>query len=166
MGLKNALRDYSRVLEFDPINLKVAWQYTPQEAELVQPVDSNRFYSPFISSAQRLPNGNTLITEGSGGRIFELTRDHEIVWEYISPYWGKLFNVNMIYRAYRIPYAWIPQIDPPRETPIEPIDVTTFRMPGASQPGPKRVIQVEGVLPYRSSSALCVEADVDEKNKK
>jgi hypothetical protein len=39
-------------------------------------------------------------------------------------------------------------------------------MPGASQPGPKRVIQVEGVLPYRSSSALCVEADVDEKNKK
>ena len=32
MGLKNALRDYSRVLEFDPTNLKIVWQYTPQEA--------------------------------------------------------------------------------------------------------------------------------------
>jgi hypothetical protein len=38
---------------------------------------------------QRLENGNTLINEGSNGRIFEVTRDHEIVWEYISPFWGK-----------------------------------------------------------------------------
>ena len=53
------------------------------------PLDASRFYSPFISSAQRLPNGNTLVTEGSDGRIFEVTRDHELVWEYISPYWGK-----------------------------------------------------------------------------
>jgi hypothetical protein len=107
-----------------------------------------------------------LITEGSGGRIFELTEDHEVVWEYISPYWGKLFHVNMVYRAYRVPYAWIPQIDSPKEIPIEPIDVTTFRMPGASKSGPNRVVQVEGVLPYRSSSALCVETDIDEKNNK
>ena len=33
-------------------------------------------------------NGNTLITEGSGGRIIEVSPDHELVWEYISPYWG------------------------------------------------------------------------------
>ena len=72
-GFKNALRDYSRVLEIDPITLKIVWQYTPGEAGLAVPVDANRFYSPFISSAQRLPNGNTLITEGSGGRIIEVT---------------------------------------------------------------------------------------------
>ncbi|MBT8346296.1 MAG: aryl-sulfate sulfotransferase, partial [Desulfofustis sp.] len=83
-GAKNALRDFSRVLEFDPVTLKIIWQYTPTEAGYLQPVDANRFYSPFISSAQRLPNGNTLITEGSGGRIIEVTKDHEIVWEYIS----------------------------------------------------------------------------------
>jgi hypothetical protein len=58
------------------------------------PVHGNRFYRPFISSAQRLPNGNTLITEGSGGRIFEVTSDHEIVWEYISAYWGALNRKN------------------------------------------------------------------------
>ncbi len=34
---------------------------------------------------QRLPNGNTLITESSGGRIFEVTRDGEIVWEFFNP---------------------------------------------------------------------------------
>ena len=35
---------------------------------------------------QRLPNGNTLITEGSDGRVFEVTPDHKIVWEFVSPY--------------------------------------------------------------------------------
>ncbi len=159
-GIKNALRDFSRVVEFDPIDLRIVWQYTPKEAGLVHPMDSNRFYSPFISSAQRLPNGNTLITEGSGGRILEVTKAHEVVWEYISPYWGKLMRMNMIYRAYRVPYAWIPQVDPPAEVPIEPIDVTTFRVPGAAPPGPRRVASVKGTLPYRSSSALCVQADL------
>ena len=42
-------------------------------------MDCNRFYSPFISGMQRLPNGNTLITEGSDGRVFEVTKDHELV---------------------------------------------------------------------------------------
>lgn len=161
-GIKNVLRDYSRVVEFDPVSLEIIWQYTPKEAGLVHPMDSNRFYSPFISSAQRLPNGNTLITEGSGGRIFEVTAGHGIVWEYISPFWGKLMRMNMIYRAYRVPYSWIPQLEPPREVPIEPLDVTTFRVPGAAPPGPRRVVTVEGVLPYRSSSALCVQADLDD----
>jgi hypothetical protein len=95
-GIKNALRDYSRVLEFDPITLAIVWQHTPKEAGLLHPTDSNRYYSPFISCAQRLPNGNTLITEGSGGRIIEVTQDHQIVWEYISPYWGTLMHMNMV----------------------------------------------------------------------
>ncbi|MFH3639540.1 ArsR family transcriptional regulator, partial [Acinetobacter baumannii] len=87
--------------------------------------DSYRFYSPYISNMQRLENGNTLINEGSNGRIFEVTRDHDIVWEYISPFWGKTLNNNMVYRAYRIPYAWIPQLAQPQETPIAAVDVRT-----------------------------------------
>jgi hypothetical protein len=160
-GFMNAQRDYSRVLEFDPTTLKIVWQYTPIEAGFIKPVDANRFYSPFISSAQRLPNGNTLITEGSGGRIFEVTADYEIVWEYISPYWGKLMKINMVYRAYRVPYEWIPQLDKPQEKPIQRLDVTTFRLPGAAEMGSKKVTTVEGVLGYQADSALCVE-DVDE----
>jgi hypothetical protein len=161
-GRQNALRDYSRVLEFDPTTLKIVWQCTPTEAGFLKPVDAGRFYSPFISSAQRLPNGNTLITEGSGGRIIEVTAEHEIVWEYISPYWGKEMPINMVYRAYRVPYDWVPQVDKPEEVPIPRTDVTTFRMPGAAKSGARSVIEVEGVLPFRPSSALCVD-DVEDK---
>ena len=160
-GFQNALRDYSRVLEFDPTTLSIVWQYTPLEAGFIKPVDANRFYSPFISSAQRLPNGNTLIAEGSGGRIFEVTAEHETVWEYISPYWGKQMNINMVYRAYRVPYEWIPQLEQPVEKPIQRIEVTSFRVPGAAEIGTKKITEVEGVLPYQGDSALCV-ADVDE----
>ena len=43
------------------------------------------FYSPFKSSAQRLPEGHMLICEGENGRFFEIDEDEKIVWEYISP---------------------------------------------------------------------------------
>lgn len=43
------------------------------------------FYSSILSSAQRLPNGNTLICEGFNGRFFEIDQLDNKVWEYISP---------------------------------------------------------------------------------
>ena len=43
------------------------------------------FYSPFISGAQRLENGNTLACAGNPGRVVEMTPDGEVVWEYINP---------------------------------------------------------------------------------
>jgi hypothetical protein len=155
-GFNNALRDYSRILEFDPITLKIVWQYTPVEAGFEFPVDCARFYSPFISSAQRLPNGNTLIVEGSDGRIFEVTPKHNLVWEYISPYWGRKMNINMVYRAYRVPYEWIPQLEKPEEKPIPRIDCKQFRMPGAAEPGEHGVVTVAGVRDYNPESPLCV----------
>ncbi|MBP2641000.1 MAG: hypothetical protein H6Q66_1951 [Firmicutes bacterium] len=157
-GAKNALRDYSRVLEFDPTTLKIVWQYTPNEAGYLHPVDSNRFYSPFISGAQRLPNGNTLITEGSGGRVIEVTAKHELVWEYISPYWGEKLNLNMVYRAYRLPYEWVPQLPTPTEVPVKRVNVKTFRMPGAAPAGHLRETTVAGVRGYQGDTALCVAA--------
>ncbi len=158
-GAKAALRDHSRVLEFDPITLKIVWQYTPKEAGFIVPLDANRFYSPFISSAQRLPNGNTLITEGSDGRIFEVTADHEIVWEFINPYWGKIsMPMNMVYRAYRLPYNWIPQIEPIKEVPIEPLETASFRVPNAAPLGPMEAVKVEGTIGYFSGAGHCVGA--------
>jgi len=43
------------------------------------------FLSSFISGAQRLPNGNMLICSGAPGRVFEVTRAGEIVWEWLNP---------------------------------------------------------------------------------
>lgn len=152
-GHNNAVRDYSRVLQFNPITLDITWQYTPAEAGHATFTDGSKFYSPYISSAQRLPNGNTLITQGSDGRIVEVTSDHEIVWEYINPYYNKIagkYSTNMVYRAYRVPYHWIPQVEKPEETSIQPIDVTKFRVPGASKgEGTGKITTISGVDPNK-----------------
>ncbi len=46
---------------------------------------TSSFYSAEISGAQRLPNGNTLITEGVKGNLFEVTTAGEMVWRYLNP---------------------------------------------------------------------------------
>ncbi len=44
------------------------------------------FYSWFISGAQRLPNGNTLINAGAVGIVFEVTPESETVWKFANPF--------------------------------------------------------------------------------
>jgi hypothetical protein len=123
--VRNRNRDYSRIVEFNPITLEIVWEYNAEKAGFQ---DKQRFYSPYISSIQRLPNGNTLITEDSDGRIFEVTVDYKTVWEYINPYYFEAHGgvYNMIYRAYRVPYDWIPQLVIPNEESIPALDVGSF----------------------------------------
>ncbi|WP_416421542.1 aryl-sulfate sulfotransferase [Pseudomonas sp. App30] len=108
----------SRVLEIDPIKQQVVWQYTAASSK--QP--SWAFYSSFISSARRLPNGNTLIDEGMNGRFFQVTDKGEIVWEYVSPYQGKAPGSdaisNWVYRALPVAYDWVPEGTPHAETAV------------------------------------------------
>jgi outer membrane protein assembly factor BamB len=132
-GRRNALRDYSRVIEFDPITFEIIWQYPATESGYAISMVGQKLYSALMSSSQRLPNGNTLITEGSQGRIFEITTKFEIVWEYINPYFNKKDKRNIVYRAYRVPYEWIPQTKPPKTKEIPPIDKQRFRVPGSLQ---------------------------------
>ncbi len=155
-GENNALRDYSRVLDFNPITLETSWQYTPREAGFIIPMSAYMFYSGFISSAQRLPNGNTLITEGAGGRIFEVTPEHEIIWEFISPYKNKVQNMNMVYRAYRVPYEWVPQIEKPEVKAIPRLNNSKFRVPGSLQKKPLKVTQIKSRHKGSAESQFCV----------
>lgn len=155
-GYNNALRDYSRVLELDPNTLKVVWKFTPVEAGYECPTNCYKFYSPFISSVQRLPNGNTLITEGSDGRIIEVTPDHEIVWEYISPFWGEKRKVNILYRSFRVPYGWVPQLEKPAEVQVERKDNSEFNLSGVSSKKARRRVVMENVGGYSADSPLCV----------
>lgn len=64
----------SRILEFDPSSGRVLWSYMGTKT---QPFRSDK-----AGGQERLPNGNTLISEDDRGRIFEVTRDGKIVWEY------------------------------------------------------------------------------------
>jgi hypothetical protein len=104
----NTYRNYSRVIEFDPRTLEIVWEYENKTPPTPPDTTPRKFFSWFISGAQRLPNGNTLITEGSTGRVFELTRHGEMVWEYINPYSAAGFG-RAVYRAYRVPSSWVPE---------------------------------------------------------
>jgi len=110
----------SRVLEIDPVSMKLAWSYS-----------APNFYSFNISSAQRLPNGDTLIAEGTTGRVFEVTGDKRIVWEYVAAPGDGPRASNAIYRAYRIPYSWLPQVPKPHETPVAKPNLSSFHVPVA-----------------------------------
>jgi hypothetical protein len=68
----------SKVIELDPRTQEVVWAYRGSPGR--------RFWSNFLGSCQRLPNGNTLVTESTAGRAFEVTPGGEIVWEYVNPH--------------------------------------------------------------------------------
>jgi outer membrane protein assembly factor BamB len=112
-------RPTSRVLEVDPVTLKLVWSYT-----------APTFFATNISGAQRLVNGDTLITEGPDGRVFEVNKDGAIVWEYVYPVFsaGRGRTTNSVYRAYRVPYEWIPQIARPAEKAVAAVKVEDFRV--------------------------------------
>ncbi|MFH1690451.1 MAG: arylsulfotransferase family protein [Candidatus Eisenbacteria bacterium] len=76
LGLSRALggAGQSQVLEIDVRTHELVWSYTEPG-----------FFTQGAGSQQRLPNGNTLITESIHGRIIEVTPDGHIVWEYINP---------------------------------------------------------------------------------
>ncbi len=117
-------RDYSRVVEFNPVTKDIVWEYAPNSAMSGKPapVYGHKLYSVNVSSSQRLPNGNTLITEGAQGRIIEITSDCEIVWEYMNPYlWDSDIPLirNLVYRSYRVPYDWVPQLSRPKESAVD-----------------------------------------------
>ena len=95
-GIHGGGMPFSRVIELDPESKKSVWEYKGSPPYT--------FFSPHISGAQRLADGNTLICEGQWGRVLEVTPDGEIVWEYVSPFFDPYFaggQTNMMFRAYR-----------------------------------------------------------------
>ena len=68
----------SRLVEFDPATQQIVWQYAGD--------DNAPFRSRERARQQRLPNGNTLVTEAEAGRLFEVTAGKRIVWEYLNPH--------------------------------------------------------------------------------
>ncbi|PZW39632.1 arylsulfotransferase ASST [Mesonia algae] len=65
----------------------IVWSY--QNADI---------YSPRVSGARRLENGNTLITQGTSGLIYEIDINKTLVWKYKIPLAG-----NQTFKAFRYP---------------------------------------------------------------
>ena len=123
-GFNNATRSYSRVLEINPVTLKVEWTFNDEQYHFHNSAErafSNLLFSEYCSSADRLPNGNTLITETIRGRVIEVTPEREIVWEFLNP--GRA-----VFRAHRYPYEWFPQVETPKEQPVTPVKNSRLRI--------------------------------------
>ena len=127
----------SRVLEINPVTKKVVWEYSGHNSNM----PSWDFFSPLFGSAQRLPNGNTLIDEGTDGRIFQVTPDGAIVWEYVSPYITgahytkkrQLILGNLVYRAEAVPYNWVPAGTAHSQKSIKALIPANFHVSGAGK---------------------------------
>ena len=91
------LRGYSRVIELDPLTEEIVWEYAAEPRE--------SFSAAYISGAQRLGNGNTLICDGSKARLFEVTPGGEVVWDFVNPYHGQAVW-REIYRCTRYPVEY------------------------------------------------------------
>ncbi|MDG4859060.1 aryl-sulfate sulfotransferase [Streptomyces sp. T-3] len=101
---------FSRVIEIERASGKVVWEYHDPAREA--------FFAPFMGGAQRLANGNTLVTDSPAGRLFEVTEDGYLCWEYVVPFFGgyrerevsALFPAepNAVFRAYRYAAQEVP----------------------------------------------------------
>jgi hypothetical protein len=82
---------------------QIVWMYYSK--------NNTAFFSHIGSSAQRLPNGNTLICADTDGHFFEVTSEGVVVWDYINPVTREygilsveqdvLPMTNQVFRAYR-----------------------------------------------------------------
>ena len=86
-------RNYSTADEWTP-PVDAAGNYTVPDGPAYGPKDftwsykanpPSALYADAISSAQRLPNGNTLICDGTHGTFLEVTHGGETVWKYVNP---------------------------------------------------------------------------------
>lgn len=92
---------HSRIIELDPLTEKIVWEYHAQPEK--------DFYSYVWGNAQPLPNGNILVIESTQNRIFEITPDGKIVWDFISTF-GTTTGCHGIYRAYRYSIDYVKKL--------------------------------------------------------
>jgi hypothetical protein len=102
---------YTRAIEVDRQTKNIVWEYRDRS-------QMHNFFTPFMGSAQRLANGNTLLCESAFGRLFEVTKDGYVCWEFINPHFApypdqataKIFpgESNALFRAYRYSLEEIP----------------------------------------------------------
>jgi hypothetical protein len=88
-NVSRRIRGYTRVIELEPVSGQIVWQYDCRSS----------FYSPSRGSAERLPNGNLLIAESDSGRLFEITADGRLVWEFLNDVRMDSGQADHIYRT-------------------------------------------------------------------
>lgn len=92
----------SLVQSIEPETGEIEWQY-----------GSKFFFSSVAGTVQKLPGPNFMVASSHGGRVFEITPQGEIVWEWVPPY--------LPMRPERLSYDHCPQLAAlarPQETKV------------------------------------------------
>jgi hypothetical protein len=93
----------SRAVEIDRTSNKLVWDSLPQ-------IIARKPFSDFLGNAQRLPNGNTLICDGSNARFYQQTPQGELVWEYVSAYVPTYMMQGAVYKIHAYDPDFCPQL--------------------------------------------------------
>ncbi len=108
-------RDFSSVLEIVPpvtpegtYALASGRPFGPKNPLWEYKAPDRGFLADFLSGAERLPNGNTLVCDGPKGHLFEVTPGGKTVWEFESPFSGDAPNPHgdpprSVFRATFVP---------------------------------------------------------------
>ena len=91
----------SRVIEMDPATGRILWRHAGPPA----------FFSDTRGSAQRLENGDTLVTVSNTGYVFELNRAGRRVWEFANPDIDETGLRGAIWRMTRYPPGSLPFLE-------------------------------------------------------
>lgn len=89
-------RSWSRILEIDPVSKRIVWSYPAERDPL--------FFSHWGGTVERLSNGNTAITETAKGRLLEVTKEGDVVWEYWAS--QRSGRRDTIKRSHRVSPTW------------------------------------------------------------
>ena len=95
-------RNWSRVIELDPLERKIVWEYraTPPTS----------FYTRSRGSNQRLADGTTLITNSDNGEAFIATPDRDVIWRFVNPTAGPKGRRATMVRMKQVPSAWVEKL--------------------------------------------------------
>lgn len=99
-GYPKVGRTWSRVIEIDPLDNSIPFEYNATVSGSPQIWS---FYTHFKGTAQRFANNNTMIVEGSSGRVFEINPAGQIVWEFVNP---ATTGGNDLFRAFKVTPGW------------------------------------------------------------
>ncbi|WP_298339371.1 aryl-sulfate sulfotransferase [uncultured Algibacter sp.] len=153
--------DENNINGYGPIDSE--WNY-------VNPVDPKNFYSPILSGAQRLSNGNTLICSGSLGYFFEIDSNNDIVWEYINPdssngiiAQGDIPSANPVFRATKLPFDY-PAFTGKDLTPRKTIESGTSSQPCSLLTNNSLTFNKSHIFPNPTSNILNIQ--INKKIKK
>ena len=95
----------SRAIEIDSATGELVWQSRPRGAGI-----GRKHYSDFVAGAQRLSRGNTLLCDGANGRFFQITREGQVVWEYVSPMMPSPMYQGAVFKGHFYDKDFCPQL--------------------------------------------------------